>query len=214
MNVHLLRDKLVFWLSQSQAASRELTPEQHRVLCEKIGISEDLLREAHMQRVKRDYKRYRAVGRHGDYIARKISNQQLSGVRIAVHCSQKLKDFVVDYCNERRRVDPNDFCRSLVHHYLRGTWEPEHVTGKWALRGFDGDQSAVKEAVINTAITDAAKEALKLRAQSMGTSPTKLFRAILSAAVNEEFAQAGTIRFIGVGQMYSIIEKYEIPDLP
>ena len=205
-----LRNDLVLWLSKTQAASRELTPKSARKFCEQLGITEELFREAHMLRAKNDFKLYNSKGRHGDYVARKLARQD-GKVSLVAHCSAELKQHFIEYC-KTRNVDHITFARSVIHHYLRGTWEPEHVMKWWSIRSFSGDQSAVKEENVHVTVTGAAKEAFRKRALSSGTSPTKLMRQILSSALNGEFAQPGTIRYIARGQMFSREELYVVPD--
>lgn len=207
-----IRDNLVLWLSRTQAASRELSPEQQLAFCKKVGITLELFREAQLLRVKNEYKYQQSTGRQGDYISSKITSQTGNYFTIVAHCSREMKDHISHYC-ETRHINTSTLARSLVHHYLRGTWEPEQVTGVWNVHDFNGDQSAVKEANIHAAITQSAKIALNLRAKAMGVSGTKLIRALISETINGNFAQPGTIRFLSKGQMFSDIKKYVVPDI-
>lgn len=209
MNLDRVRSRLVLWLSRTQAASRELSPEQHRAYCEKLGITEELLREAHMLRAKVEYRQHAATGRHGDYLARKVFSQE-GRASVVAHCSKDLKKHIESYC-ARRQVKHTTLARSLVHHYLRGTWEPEQVTGRWEIWDFHGEKGAVKEANIHAAVSLAAKEAFRLRSKHFGVTPVKMIRALICATMNGQFAQPGTIRYVTTGQMYSNIERYVLP---
>lgn len=212
MNTQKIRDNLVLWLSRTQAASRELSPENQRAFCEKVGITPQLFREAQLLRVKHEYKYQKSTGRMGDYISSRLTSQTGSYFTLVVHCSREMKEHIKSYC-EARHVEPSTLARSLVHHYLRSTWEPAQITNIWHVRDFVGNRSPVKEANVHTAITQTAKVAFNLRAKALGVSGTKLLRALLSETMNGDFAQPGTLRYLSKGQMFSDIQKYVVPEI-
>lgn len=163
-----------------------------------------------MLRAKNDFRLYNSKGRQGDHLARKLKDQE-GLVTLVAHCSIELKQFLEDHCKPLH-IALGSFARSVIHHYLRGTWEPESVTRDWSLRRFEGYQGADKGANLHVSVTRAAKEVFKRRAQVLGVTPTSLFREVISAAVNGDFAQPGTIRYISKGQMFSREDLYVIPD--
>lgn len=210
MNVQGIRSELVLWLSKTRAASRDWSPDTVKKYCEKLGITEELLREAHMLRVKNDFELHNSKGRHADYVSRKVKDQEGLNTLVA-HCSRELKQYMVEHCKPLN-IALGSFARSVIHHYLRGSWEPESITRDWSFRNFNGDQKANRATNLHVSVSRAAKEVFVKRAQALGVNATSLFREVISAAVNGDFAQPGTIRYISKSQMYSREELYHLPD--
>lgn len=163
-----------------------------------------------MLRVKNDFELHNSKGRHAAYVSRKVKDQQ-GIVTLVAHCSIELKQYMVEHCKPLN-VALGSFARSVIHHYLRGSWEPESITRDWSFRNFDGDQKANRTANLNVSVSRAAKEVFVKRAEALGVNSTSLFREVISAAVNGDFAQPGTLRYISKGQMFSREELYYSPD--
>lgn len=118
-----------------------------------------------------------------------------------------------DYA-ERRGVDSQALLRSVLHHYLLGSAEPEHLLQRWVWKGrtLQVDERAwekehkggypFRERAL---ITNGARRALKRRAERKGASVAALMRGMVLDVLAGKHPR---VKIIDARTMYDDEERY------
>ena len=118
---------------------------------------------------------------------------------------------------ERRGLDGSALLRSMIHAYLRGSWEPESTPKHWVWRGqgydvnFHGWRQAhgtrypYRERAL---ITSGAKRALGRRASRLAVRPASVLRALVLDVIEGNWASPGAIAIVDASGMFDDEEKY------
>lgn len=208
-----LRDHVIQQLINSWVA--RVSPEQRKIVSEKVGLSEDLLRDLHvewsMQRIAESGSVYTNAGRgktRNTYRYHFLDFQTQTDY-------EYLRDLVVNKC----QVEFPIYVMSLLHHYLLQTeWEPA-LYKKWLVQGRSfpttvrlGDSQKWRFKVY---LSLAAMQALSIRATNLSMPRASLVRSILCTVLNSDqkgFGAQGTFRFISKRQLFSDVSRYKMPE--
>lgn len=193
-----------------------ISPEQRQVVSEKTGLSEELLRDIHvewsLQRIAESGSVYTNVSRgltRNTYVYHFMDFQTQQDY-------EYLRDFVVN----KHQVEFPIYVMSLLHHYLLQTdWEPS-LYKQWLVNGrsFPTCQKRGKAVKwrFKVYLSQASMKALILRAKYLRMPRASLVRSILCSVLNnvdnQGFGAQGTFRFISKRQLFSDVSRYKMPD--
>lgn len=167
-----------------------------------IGVLPETLLEAQARRKERivDAGVERKIGKR---------NASYKYYTIAVTFSSEALEEFNYYCS-LRKVTTATMIRSMLHAYLKGTYEPT-IAGKH-FRSYSGRKFHSKPGgVIKVNITHAAKITLRQRATAHRVSNNNLVRALIQEVMDGKICRAGTFEIVGRSQMYSDTSQYWVP---
>lgn len=168
------------------------------------GVSEGLLKEAYKLMMDSILKTVKEeVNRKHIYIYVPVPKELWPKWEIACHA---------------HGISSHMLMRSIVHHYLQGSWEPPYFD-RWRV---DGKAVKTMELVFHhynyekwpeaicMGITRAAHQALSIRAKQRDMTFASLTRAIALAAMDGSWAQPGSIEIVNTRNMFYDVDRYHL----
>lgn len=206
------RDYIVSMLSRTSYARNYYTDSQLDQLSDMLGVRLDTLLEARLTYRERATALGSASGRLEEYRARKKDSKS-DYAALTLHLHPEAKKIVEHHAVGRGLNIPALF-RSIVHHYLLGSWEPTQLYDAWFLPGLTeeyqrGRREKGQRTVINAAMTPAVREAFSMRAEMLSTTIETLGRTLLIETVLGNFGKVGTLSVVTRRQLYTDVSRYQ-----
>lgn len=118
-----------------------------------------------------------------------------------------------------RSVGGSVLLRSIVHAYLRGTYEPPQLVKYWHWRGktlrmgqnkYEQDGHGKWPWRERALVTLGSKRALKIRSQLRGVGVETMARALILATMAGKFAQRGQLELVDAASMWDDETRYNL----
>lgn len=205
------RDYIVSMLSRTAFAKRHFSEEKLEMISERLGVRIETLLEARLLYRERSTAIGSATGRLEEYHARR-KNANSDYAAITLHLQQPAKEVVQRYA-ESRGINIPTLVRSILHHYLLGSWEPSQLHNSWFLPGLPAKYqkgSYSKRTVINSSVTPAVREAFWMRAETLQSNIEELGRTLLIETVKGNFGRPGVLTVVTRKQLYTDINRYQV----
>lgn len=206
----MLRQSFRKWLAErlleTKWATAPIGDDQIDAVAERLGVSPDLLLEV------RTEARIRAVqaGRQQP-VSRDVQARHRRLYQFHIFIPHPLRALWVEEC-DRRGVESATVLRSLIHEYLLGEWEPEHVLRGWHYAGRHYPLSKARRAVDayleRATITQGARRALHRRAALTGTSAMAICRGLILEVLA---GRHRSIRYVEQKAMFDDENRYRAP---
>jgi hypothetical protein len=196
-------------LQGTDFVSRQLKDSEVDALAKGIGVQPDVLLAA---RVK--WELTRATEGAAQRLGKKVAGSkhyQLE-VRFPEEIHKEWAGFAAS-----RNVGGSVLLRSIVHAYLRGTYEPPQLVKYWHWRGkrwpFSYRTYEQKEKKKwpwreRALITIGARRAMKIRSQLRGSGIETMARALILASMAGKFAQRGQLELVDSASMFDDETRY------
>lgn len=197
-------------LGTSYVAAFKNEPEEVQRTAYRLGIRTDVLLEAREQAclirdaegLQRPMGRKRAGSAHYQY---------------TINMPRYLNELWKAEC-DRRGIKGSALLRSMIHAYLRGSWEPEHLCEQWVYHGIIYPDARTEAAYREkrrcnayrerTLIPNGAKRALGRRSWRLGFAPTSLVRALIVHVLEGKWGGPGTFPIVDSAAMFDDETRY------
>lgn len=205
----LVRHKLTSMLADSWIA--EIKPENRPRAARLLGVSEELLRDAHVRWAS---DRVKVSGR----VREAIVPGRLTYTYHHMRVTREVFAFLNEYA-EKQNTNVTTWITSLVHHYLQQyEWEPS-LYKKWSVHGVRCSASLVDVAPEKRFLhklywPQSVLRTLTTRGRRMGMPRNVILRSIICTVVNDDilgktgFGAPGTFPYISSKQMFFDVAKY------
>lgn len=211
------RRYIVALISRTKYGQRNYSEEKLPAIAKMLGVDMDALLEARILYRERQHAIGAATGRGDDYRARS-SRDKSDVAALCYHMTKEVKQFLQEY-SDTRKVPVHILLRSVIHHYLLGSWEPPVLHQNWMFTEIPRDRRQGRDAIINVTVTPAARLAVWMRSEMLQVSAEQLGRSLIVDTVSGRFARPGEISYITRRHMFSDIARYrtrfeEGPQIP
>jgi hypothetical protein len=198
---------LISRLADTGYALRVCTDEERVVLAAQLGVEPAVLLAAHQERQRRRAEAARTLVRKGS------GGTDSDHPQVEVNMPSDVWEAWHDACDQAA-ITSSTMLRSIVHAYLQGDWEPEHLSRHWVLRGKvyevaerryhreTGKKWPYRERAL---ITKGANLALARRAERKGVSKHAVLRGLILEVVAGRLA---SVRPIDATNMWNDAARY------
>jgi len=192
-----VRGALIAILRDSAYGRMEFSEERKVEICKRLGILPELLQSA-----QEEYQRL-ADGCNLEVSSR--NRRSYLNVDVARHFREKWLDYA-----KRRKVRHTVLFRSVIYHYLKGTYEPTYLAMGSSR---DHDFTSSKERLqIRATVPWGTRQAFIARARALQVGESNILRALLIETMQGVFGRPGSISYVSLGQMPSDARKYYVPE--
>lgn len=193
------RDWLIDRLRGTRWATEPLSPARARKVAKVLGVQYDLLMEVRADTlIARAREGFRPGGR-----------QEERTTKIKISYPAEIKAEFEEYC-ESRALTPSSLMRSVLHAYLRGSYEPlqsRSHTWIWKGKAYRFKATYNYKHCTQLRVPHGAKRALQIRARGLGTTPHAIMRALVLETMEGKFGQAD-LQIVDTLAMYDDETKY------
>jgi hypothetical protein len=206
------REWLIDRVASTEFARARLSDAKLDELAEEMGIATDVLLAAQVRVLERRVKSGKPLS-----AGRKKAGSDHYQIELWIpeQIYQEWK-----YQCERRGLLGSALLRSMIHAYLKGSWEPRSVSRDWIWQGrkYDvkvkewkdkyGSRCPFRERAL---ITQGARRALVRRAELHNSQVSAVLRALVIYVLDGAWARPGTIEIIDKTGMWDDEQRYHLP---
>jgi len=199
--VATFRQWLVDKVRATAHAREPLNEKQILIRASELGVQPSVLQEA------RAAYREQAM-RDGVRIGEGRKRRGTRHWQCKLHFPEEVYEVWKQECSARG-VDGSALFRSLLHAYLRGSYEPYPLLNYWLWKG---RRKPITKGLVERALaTHGARRALELRAQAQGCSSSAIMRGLVISTLERRYAQPGSIAIVDARTMFDDEGRYHTP---